>query len=632
MRNRRLLLPLLLLLLFCAALPASAAEVIKDLRTWVTVQPDSNLEVKEELYINVENITIKHGIKRSLPVYFKTKEGYSIRVGLEVTETLLDDQEVPCEVSDEGDYAIMKIGDGNIIIPDGLHKFTIKYVMTRQVGFFEDFDELYWNVVGTGFTWPILKASVTVALPPEAKNIPFKSVEWYAGAFGSKGGQELAKRTGPATVTTVAPLQPGEAFTVVYTWPKGYITPPPSPFGNTTAQQALGAVTLLLMLALTFITLRKASVLRHSAPAVMPLFYPPGDASPGFVRYMKTLEIDDISVTADILRLGVKGLLRITETQTTGFFGKKSSIFTIERTEKNTELTQDEQALLDSLFSESRNSVTLDEANGTVLSKAASGVKGTLEFLTDGLYQRGLKGYFTGLALYAATVIALWPFAGDASETVLLPLILGGVFSALVTFFTSRCRILSGGKRFFITLVNLLLMLFAGAVLAFGFAEDGANLTATLLYMLALAALAPVQPCSAGFTEEALKDRSEVLGLYLFITVAEKPRMELLNAPEETPELYERLLPYALAMGAAKTWADRFASVLAQADYKPDWYVGPTPWFYFGSGNTFSSFTKSFDSAITPAEKPTELPSSYSGSGGGGFSGGGGGGGGASGW
>ena len=105
----------------------------------------------------------------------------------------------------------------------------------------------------------------------------------------------------------------------------------------------------------------------------------------------------------------------------------------------------------------------------------------------------------------------------------------------------------------------------------------------------------------------------------------------MFNAPEDTPEVYERLLPYAVAMGAAKTWGERFAKVLEAADYTPQWYDGPSPYLFMSGG--FGNFTDSLSSSVAAGmPKPEFSPTISSGSGGGGFSGGGGGGGGGSGW
>jgi uncharacterized membrane protein len=124
---------------------------------------------------------------------------------------------------------------------------------------------------------------------------------------------------------------------------------------------------------------------------------------------------------------------------------------------------------------------------------------------------------------------------------------------------------------------------------------------------------------------------SEAEGLKLYMDTAEKERLEMFNPPDETPELFERLLPYALALDVAKTWGNRFEKVLTQAGYKPEWYSGPSP-FLFLNGTGLNDFSSSLGNSIGQSMAPRSAPGTSSGMGGGGFAGGGGGGGGAKGW
>ena len=124
-----------------------------------------------------------------------------------------------------------------------------------------------------------------------------------------------------------------------------------------------------------------------------------------------------------------------------------------------------------------------------------------------------------------------------------------------------------------------------------------------------------------------LMDKLE--GFKLYLDVAEKEEMNLRNPPALTPELFERYLPFAMALGVEQHWGERFERAVAASQlehrtaYHPLWYSG-----HFHTGN-IGDFTRSvgssFNSAISSASTP---PGSSSGAGGGGSSGGGGGGGG----
>ena len=129
----------------------------------------------------------------------------------------------------------------------------------------------------------------------------------------------------------------------------------------------------------------------------------------------------------------------------------------------------------------------------------------------------------------------------------------------------------------------------------------------------------------------------QVEGFKLYLSVAEKERLNLLNPPERTPELFEKYLPYALALDVEVQWTEQFAQVLAAAEaagtaYTPVWYSGRS----FYPGYAFTDFSSglgsSFSGAIASSATAPGSSSGFGGGGGGGFSGGGGGGGGGGDW
>jgi len=126
----------------------------------------------------------------------------------------------------------------------------------------------------------------------------------------------------------------------------------------------------------------------------------------------------------------------------------------------------------------------------------------------------------------------------------------------------------------------------------------------------------------------------QIEGFKLFLSVAEKERLNLLNPPERTPELFEKYLPYALALDVEVQWTEQFAEIMAQAAaagaaYAPVWYSGRS-WDGYAFTDFSSGLGGSFSGAIASS---SAAPGSSSGfSGGGGSSGGGGGGGGGGDW
>ena len=137
------------------------------------------------------------------------------------------------------------------------------------------------------------------------------------------------------------------------------------------------------------------------------------------------------------------------------------------------------------------------------------------------------------------------------------------------------------------------------------------------------AILALFRPLMRVRSEEGARLAEEIEGLRMYMTAAESSRMERTSPPEATPEHFEALLPYALALDAAETWADRFREVLSGARFQPSWFRGDLGTFATSAG--LASFASGLSGAVSSGTRS-------SGSGGTGSSGGGGGGGGGHGW
>ena len=75
-----------------------------------------------------------------------------------------------------------------------------------------------------------------------------------------------------------------------------------------------------------------------------------------------------------------------------------------------------------------------------------------------------------------------------------------------------------------------------------------------------------------------------IAGFKQYLSITERERLDRMHPPKDTPELFERYLPYAIALGVENRWADRFAGVLAAAAAPGRsqgfaWYSGiSSPW------------------------------------------------------
>lgn len=120
-------------------------------------------------------------------------------------------------------------------------------------------------------------------------------------------------------------------------------------------------------------------------------------------------------------------------------------------------------------------------------------------------------------------------------------------------------------------------------------------------------------------TKKGAELKENILGFKDFLSVTETDRLKFHNAPEKTPESFEKFLPYAMVLGVEKEWSKQFEGIYNQ---QPNWYEDSSGRMF--NAMILSSIVSDFSSSATAAM--SSQPSSAAG-GGSGFSGGGGGGG-----
>lgn len=122
---------------------------------------------------------------------------------------------------------------------------------------------------------------------------------------------------------------------------------------------------------------------------------------------------------------------------------------------------------------------------------------------------------------------------------------------------------------------------------------------------------------TGNISDEGAKMWAKVEGFKLYLSVVEKDRLKFSDAPEKTPKLFSKMLPYAIALGVEKEWAKQFEGIDIQK--AATWYTGSY------AGFSAASLTSNLNSSFAPVVSSNTSVSSSGGSSGGGFGGGGGG-------
>ena len=362
MKRRALFLTLTalaVLVLLAGAAPVSAqSERILNFKSLIVVNPDASMTVTEDITVEANRQEIKRGIIRDFPTTYQDRLGNTVTVGFQVEEVLRDGRPEPYRIESAANGVKIHIGQKDVFLRPGEYTYTIRYRVDRELGFFKDFDELYWNVTGNGWTFAIDRAEAVIELPPGAKILQSAA---YTGYQGDRG-HDFTVQTGDHDIVfkTTRRLAPREGLTVAVSWPKGVVHEPSSQervgfFLRDNVATAIGLIWLAVLLG--FYLWAWFRVGRDPATGtIIPLFAPPAGFSPAGVRFVSRMGYDDKAFAAAVVDMAVKGGVLIQE---------DGGDYTLVRRDAPKEaLSRDEQLVTAQLFPRG-GSIKLENKNHT---------------------------------------------------------------------------------------------------------------------------------------------------------------------------------------------------------------------------------------------------------------------------
>ena len=625
-----------LLLLFCPAIygqndDLTRTERIINFHSDIVVDTTGMTHVTESIRVFANGNDIKRGIVRSIPVYRTDRYGKKKKVKVDIISVLCNGREENYKTENAGDNKEIYIGNPDVYLKSGVYEYIITYKSSGQVGFFDDYDEIYWNVTGNDWEFYIEQASATITLPDEARCL---STSCYTGFYGSNEIYCLSKEIGNRICfETDRTLAARMGFTVAVSFPRNIIKrpPPPTPLELFWEKYKyhISALICLLIFGIFFYYTWKKVGRDPEKPVVIPTFRPPHDRSPAATRYLYKRRYDDKIFTAALVGMAIKKAIRISD---------NNKQYTLEPVERKENLNEEEKEIYDALFTDNK-SVTVTDTNHKKFANAS------LRLIKSLRLSWNLKDYFLKNFKYVALGAAL-----TLALIILYVILVGNITREAIFLFTVPFVCL--------TVVLMTLKKFGKSCLAYFFKFLGLAIFGIPSFLMSAAAFMTIAMTLkdnwiTGIwvltlfilygiyvyliqapTKLGAQTASELEGFKMYLKTAEEHRLNFLTPPEKTPELFEKLLPYAIALGVENEWGQKFTDVLKQFNYAPDWYNSDKPFTPSVFPSTFaSSFTSSVSRAqINPASTSSSGGSWSSGSRGGGFSGGGGGGGGGRGW
>jgi len=565
-----------LFLCFSASGVASAQDfTINDFDVTIAIEQDSSFTVKETL--TVEFHRQRHGIYRDIPYNYTDSTGGTLKTPLDVLSvTDGAGSNIKYSVTRQGDAIRVRIGDPKKYV-SGIQKYEIFYKVENAILFFDDHDELYWNVTGNAWDADIRKARCMVSLAGG------KTKEYWASCYtGAQGSRASACRNIPGDnfieFLSDKNLAPREGLTIAYGWDKGIVSPPTSFkrfLWSINLKQnwvfILPIISFSFMLFLWMQTGRDPRVRESVTVMYGPPEYSKVPLTPAEVGTMIDEKLDPRDITATIVGLAVKGYIKIEETKDEGLIFDKTDYYLKKMKDADGSLSGFERQLMLDIF-------------GSMPGKMISDLKNTfytkIPSLKSSLYEDLIRKKY---------------FATNPDNT--------------RTFYTVAAAVTGFGTAFvlYVLLVDSL--------------GDVRPLVTGLLAGLSVLAFAKFMPAK---TREGASAYMHILGFQEFMNRAEKDQLQRMK----DQNLFSTFFPYALALDVADNWAKAFEGIYQEP---PDWYVSPGGMRTFnpvGFNHSFNSAMSNLSSAIYSAPRGSGAGSGGSfggGSSGGGFGGGGGG-------
>lgn len=639
-----------------------AYEHILSFDTHARFNPNGSMDVRENIKVLSLGQEIKRGIFRTLPLTWNRQDGKIFRVDYQVKSVLRDGVAEPFSLDKSSDTLTVRVGSAEHILKPAIYNYEIRYQVSNHFSRFPEWDELYWNVTGNGWDYPITRASFQLELPDgsqyldsEGKDTRLRTIDIYTGFRGDKEQNAWILPNG--AVQTTQPLDAGEGLTVVYTWPRDILANADDPQTASPLSHLLLPklstialwIPVLLLIAYCLWWWRKnVTAIGLKMPPVVPLYAMPDNLSPGYLRFITQGKYDDMAFSSDLLALVAKRCVAITvkakklaNPWLSKFVSLDNQWLSYQPENKNQRLTADDKHLLGLLFTGKRKNINLSLPHQRPMQNARLWLEKSNEKQRDRVFQRIGKPIRRAVYIMLLIPIICAVLFSPISGIIMLPGLAFLLFG--LTMLSLPLRFLFSPKKIwndwgFIALVISLLFgsfsTFAGSMLLFNvlpLTEYPAGYVGAILVSILLCV-------SFGwmiprYTQHGLNDLAVAQGLKLYLGTAERHRYQALYPPDQRVAHFERLLPVALALGVGKTWANSFAEYLTQSGAMSEV-------FDEGDWRRVDRFSRSCSSSsmATPSRSSSSSSSSsgssYSGSGssGRGSSGGGSGGGGGGGW
>lgn len=586
------------------------------------------LKVTEKIDTNFKSA--KHGIIRNIPLTgtVRRSDGSKGSFRAKISNIKVSDNYNKTTSFTNGQKLVeLKIGDADTTLR-GNKSYTVSYDYALGDDKVSDYDELYYNIIGTQWDTTISNVTFSIHMP---KDFDTSKIGFTHGTQGSSQTDGITYEVDGNTITGEynSDLSSYNGLTVRIELPEGY-------FVIKDYQKYIDYAVIALFIGLVVITFVLWLKNGKDRPVVETVeFYPPEDLNSAELAQVYKGEVRGQDVTSLLIYLANKGYLKIKEEDKKGLISTYKAITFVKLKEYDGE-NYSEKTFFDGIFKygdevpisklEDRFYVT----QGKIVNHINS--KKNIEKVIDKKSRKSktITTVFEFLVLIV-TCLTLGMATGDISNSLFsLPFVICSLamIKAGVGFFKKKEAggIVVGAMLIFMSFCFFFSSQTMVLVESDGFSSaDWLVLGIGVVSIILLIIFETIMPAR---TEYGTKMLGKIRGFKRFLETARKEELERLV--EENPSYFYDILPYTYVLGVSSKWIKKFETMNLRS---PDWYDSANAFTVSDFGRSINNAFNTTNSAMSSS--PSSSGSSSGGGGGssgGGFSGGGSGGGGGSSW
>lgn len=331
---------------------APAKEHIPYMFSKIEILPTGLINVSETVVVIANGEKLKNGLSRAIPKFSTSRINVRHKVDVDLLSVTINGQEIPYKLEEIGNKILLTPKQEYQLQP-GIYTYQFDYILDRQLWYYDEFNEFYWDVTGSSWNLVIARAGASVSIPGDQKPLSQNLLIGYPPELTQEGTFVTEGRNNTLGFAAEVPLFIGEGMHLIISIPKSDFLPPDfnkafswfvADYGDILfAVFALAAILISYIISWKYITLgysKQKTGAKKTAP---------------ILRYLIKADFDKVSFAAWLLELFRKNIIDIQEND--------GNILLIKKTDSLGSLNRKERKALSNLFPNKESVIAANAQN-----------------------------------------------------------------------------------------------------------------------------------------------------------------------------------------------------------------------------------------------------------------------------